>query len=104
MPNTIVQKMTGAIIILMRLTNMVPSTPRSLPTPGATSPTTTPAITAMMTPMYSQWVRSRLVLDGVSAVSSGVVTMGSEPSPAGESPDLPRMFIGDSLLVHLGQQ
>mgnify|MGYP007122137596 CR=1 FL=1 len=51
MPNTIVQKMTGAIIILIKLTNIVPRKATSLPNSGATSPTMTPAITAMMTAM-----------------------------------------------------
>ena len=50
-PSTIVQKMTGAIIILIRLTNSVPSTARSLPTSGKSHPTNTPATTAMMTEM-----------------------------------------------------
>ncbi len=53
-PSTIVQKITGAIIILIKLTNMVPSTPTSLPTDGARSPTITPATTATMTARYSQ--------------------------------------------------
>ena len=39
MPSTIVQKMTGAIIILIRATNIVPSTPTLLPTSGARMPT-----------------------------------------------------------------
>ena len=51
MPNTMVQKITGEIIILMRLTNMVPSTLNSLATLGATKPKTMPAITATMTPI-----------------------------------------------------
>ena len=49
MPSTMVQKMTGTIIILMRLTNMVPKMPTLLPTSGASSPTMTPATTATMT-------------------------------------------------------
>ncbi|SKX95477.1 Uncharacterised protein [Mycobacteroides abscessus subsp. abscessus] len=69
MPSTMVQKMTGAIIILMRLTNMVPSTPRSLPTPGAMMPTATPPATATMTATYSQCVLSRF-LGGVAGISS----------------------------------
>ena len=69
MPNTIVQKMTGAIIILIRLTNTVPSTPSADPTSGASRPTAIPASTATMTAMYSQWVRS-LFLTGVSVISS----------------------------------
>ena len=51
MPSTIVQKMIGAIIILIRDTNIVPSTPTLFPTSGARMPTATPANTAMMTAM-----------------------------------------------------
>ena len=51
MPSTIVQKMTGAIIILISATNIVPSTPTLLPTSGARRPTATPAKTATMTAM-----------------------------------------------------
>ncbi len=40
---------------------MVPRTPSDLPVSGANHPTTTPATTATMTPIYSQWVRSRRV-------------------------------------------
>ena len=46
-----VQKMTGAMIILIRLTNRVPSHFSSLPKSGATRPTTIPATTAMITAM-----------------------------------------------------
>ena len=46
MPSTIVQKITGVMIILIRSTNMVPSTPTDLPTDGSSSPTTTPPTTA----------------------------------------------------------
>ena len=49
MPVTRVQKMTGAIIILIRDTNAVPSGFKATPTSGATKPTVTPAITATMT-------------------------------------------------------
>ena len=51
MPSTIVQKMIGLIIILIRLTNSVPSTPSALPMSGATKPTITPAMTATITAM-----------------------------------------------------
>ena len=51
MPSTIVQKITGAIIILISATNIVPSTPTLLPTSGAIRPTATPANTATMTAM-----------------------------------------------------
>ena len=67
MPSTIVQKMTGAIIILIRLTNIVPSTPSDLPVSGASRPTMMPATTPTITMMYSQWVRSFLVCFGSSS-------------------------------------
>jgi hypothetical protein len=51
MPRTIVQKITGVIIILIRLTNIVPRTPTFLAAFGATRPRITPATTAMMTAM-----------------------------------------------------
>ena len=48
---TIVQKMTGWIIILIRLTNPVPSGLSSLPSSGDTAPTRTPSATATITAM-----------------------------------------------------
>ena len=51
MPSTIVQKMTGEIIILMRLTKLVPRTFSSLPRSGASQPTRTPSTTATTTAM-----------------------------------------------------
>ena len=51
MPSTIVQKMIGLIIILIRLTNSVPRIPSEDPTSGATKPTITPAMTATITAM-----------------------------------------------------
>ena len=51
MPSTIVQKMTGVIIILMRLTNISPSGFQAFAASGATRPKTMPAMTATMTPM-----------------------------------------------------
>ena len=51
MPSTIVQKMIGLIIILIRLTNSVPRIPSEDPRWGATKPTTTPATTATITAM-----------------------------------------------------
>ena len=50
-PKTMVQKITGEIIILIRLTNIVPTTLNSVAALGATSPKIMPAITAMITPM-----------------------------------------------------
>ena len=50
-PNTIVQKITGEIIILISSTNPVPSGLSALPTSGATKPTTMPSTTATMTAM-----------------------------------------------------
>ena len=51
MPSTIVQKMTGEIIILISSTNPVPSGLSALPSSGAAKPTTIPATTATMTAM-----------------------------------------------------
>ncbi|SLI01678.1 Uncharacterised protein [Mycobacteroides abscessus subsp. abscessus] len=51
--------MTGAIIILIRSTNSVPSGASETPTPGASQPTRMPAATATSTARYNQWVRSR---------------------------------------------
>jgi hypothetical protein len=51
MPSTIVQKMTGEIIILIRLTNAVPTGLSALPSSGETRPTTTPRSTATITAM-----------------------------------------------------
>lgn len=45
------QKMTGLIIILTRLTKVLPIQAQLLANSGATTPTTMPAITATMTPM-----------------------------------------------------
>ena len=49
MPSTIVQKMIGEIIILIRAMNAVPSGWTALPTEGATSPTMMPSTTAAIT-------------------------------------------------------
>ena len=49
MPSTIVQKMIGEIIILIRAMNAVPSGWTALPNAGATSPTTMPSTTAAIT-------------------------------------------------------
>ncbi len=51
MPSTIVQKITGEIIILMRFTKPVPSGLSSTATPGAAKPTTMPSSTAAITAM-----------------------------------------------------
>lgn len=51
-PSTMVQKMTGEIIILMRFTNPVPMGFSSTATPGATKPTVIPSTTAAITAMY----------------------------------------------------
>ena len=51
MPSTMVQKMIGEIIILIRSTNAVPSGLSALPVSGATSPTTMPRTTATITAM-----------------------------------------------------
>ena len=49
MPNTIVQKMIGPIIILIRLTNAVPITDSPAASLPKISPTAAPATTATMT-------------------------------------------------------
>ena len=43
---TMVQKITGVIIVLIKSTNMVSSTPTERPTPGSASPMITPTTTA----------------------------------------------------------
>ena len=73
-PRTMVQKMIGPIIILIRLTNAVPrmaSPAASLP---KISPTAVPATTATMTAMYSQWVLTFFFFGGSPSVvlASGV--------------------------------
>jgi hypothetical protein len=50
MPSTIVQKMIGDIIILIRLTNAVPSGLSSAAKSGAANPTMIPSITAAIPP------------------------------------------------------
>ena len=56
MPSTMVQKMIGPIIILIRFTNAVPMTASPAACLPKIRPTAVPATTAMMTAMYSQWV------------------------------------------------
>ena len=51
MPSTIVQKITGEMIILMRLTNAVPIGRSATPRAGQMRPTATPATTATITAM-----------------------------------------------------
>lgn len=51
-PSTIVQKMIGEIIILIRLTKPVPIGLSSLAKSGAANPTAMPSTTAMITAMY----------------------------------------------------
>ena len=51
MPSTIVQKMTGEIIIRIRSTNAVPTGFSALPVSGATRPTAMPRATATITAM-----------------------------------------------------
>ena len=59
MPSTMVQKMTGGMIILMRLTYMSPIGLRVAAASGAIRPKATPPMSATMTAAYIQWVRSR---------------------------------------------
>ncbi|SKU85579.1 Uncharacterised protein [Mycobacteroides abscessus subsp. abscessus] len=75
MPSTMVQKITGLIIILMRLTNISPSTPTDLPNPGHSMPTATPSATATTTAIYSQWVRSLCFFGGVLSEVAGSVAV-----------------------------
>ena len=49
MPWTIVRKMIGVITIFTRLMKVSPSGLRAFPTSGATTPTTTPQVTATST-------------------------------------------------------
>jgi hypothetical protein len=49
MPSTIVQKMIGLIIILMRFTKPVPTGLSALPTSGNRNPTAMPSSTATIT-------------------------------------------------------
>jgi hypothetical protein len=51
MPSTIVQKMTGAMSILIRPTNAVPSHSSETANSGKTKPTTMPRSTAAITAM-----------------------------------------------------
>jgi hypothetical protein len=51
-PMTIVQKMIGLIIILIRSTKPVPSGLRAVPKSGQTNPTMMPSATATRTAMY----------------------------------------------------
>ncbi len=51
MPRTMVQKMTGAIIILMSLMKPSPKGLSDLPTSGKSRPTTAPSTTAAITAM-----------------------------------------------------
>ena len=48
-PTTIVQKMIGAIIILMRATNPLPTGSSAMPTSGQSSPIVAPSTTARIT-------------------------------------------------------
>src|SRR4051794_23969668 len=59
MPSTMVQKMTGAMSILITPTNAVPSHFRFAANSGNAKPTAMPSTTAAMTARYSQCVRSR---------------------------------------------
>jgi hypothetical protein len=45
---TIAQKITDLIIVLIKSTNMVSSTPTEQPTPGSARPMITPTTTAMV--------------------------------------------------------
>ena len=68
MPSTMVQKMIGPIIILIRLTNAVPMTARPAASLPKINPTAIPATTATMTAMYSQWVLTFFFFGGSTSV------------------------------------
>ena len=70
MPSTMVQKMIGPIIILIRLTNAVPMTARPAASLPKISPTAVPATTATMTAMYSQCVLTFFRFGALSMASS----------------------------------
>src|SRR3712207_3908284 len=82
MPSTMVQKMTGAISILIRPTNAVPSHLSDTANSGKAKPTAMPASTAPMTAMYSQWVRSRFLVAGgcPAAVPDAMTAPGGRPA------------------------
>ena len=49
MPNTIVRKMTGVMIIFTRFTNVSPTGFIAFPTSGAKAPSRTPSVIAVKT-------------------------------------------------------
>ncbi len=72
-----VQKITGEIIILIRLTKPVPTGFNSTANFGAARPTTMAATTATITARYRKWVRSDLFVGFAFVV--GVIR--AAPSP-----------------------
>ena len=72
-PSTMVQKMTGAISILISATNPVPSGLSALPRSGANRPTAAPSTTAAITMMYSQWVLSFFFVPACGELPAGVI-------------------------------
>ncbi|VWX46305.1 hypothetical protein MICRO116_410027 [Micrococcus sp. 116] len=87
-PRTIVQKMTGPIIILMRETKPSPSGLRDLPNSGKNRPTAAPSTTEAITAMYSQWVRSFFVAGagGAEVSAGGVCAIGRSVLCGGGAP------------------
>ncbi len=73
MPSTIVQKMIGPIIILIRFTNAVPITANPAACLPKINPTAIPATTATITAMYNQCVLTFFRFTGTSAFGSGGV-------------------------------
>ncbi len=61
-PTTIVQKMIGAIIILISATKPLPIGSSAMPTSGQMRPIVAPSTTAMMTETYSHVCLSQDVL------------------------------------------
>ena len=73
MPSTMVQKMIGPIIILIRFTNAVPITANPAACFPKISPTAIPATTATITATYNQCVLTFFRFTGTSACGSGGV-------------------------------
>src|SRR6476661_6792112 len=89
MPSTIVQKMIGAIIILIRLTNAVPITDRPAALLPKINPTAAPATTATITATYSQCVLTFFRF-GCSATCAPPAPVGGFETVDIDSPDVDR--------------
>lgn len=78
-PMTMVQKITGAMSILISATKPVPMGARAFPTSGAISPRAAPSTTPAITDRYSRWVPERYhgVADAERAASEVWAMSGS---------------------------